>query len=262
MKFVGALLALCAVADAFVVPQTQTPAGVSPLFSFSGMQRVSPRSSDVERARDAWESTQPVVVQGSSLRTWSFNNPAVERVQVLMRTEGRPLHANIDLWNGPDNTPQKVAVYIEDGSRRPFCAYVETPRGPNAIAIYNTGQLEFPLAANVVADPSREPLANVRLEQSRTIQGGALHTYPFDPAVQSVAVLLKTDGRPLNARLELLQGPNNNKQVMEVYTEDGLERPFYVIIETPGSGNVVRIVNTATLEFPLTAQLEPLVVDW
>lgn len=279
MKFYSSILALCAflpATGAFVVQGPQTKPLASPLYTYAGtnagvgqvargvsggMQRTSPRSGDVERARDIWESTQPVIVQGSSLRTWSFNNPNVERVQVLMRTEGRPLHANIDLWNGPDNTPQKMAVYIEDGSRRPFCAYVETPRGPNAVAIYNTGQLEFPLAANVVADPSREPLAAVRLEQSRTIQGGALHTYPFDPSVQSVAVLLKTDGRPLNARIELLQGPNNNKQVMEVYTEDGLERPFYVIIETPGSGNVIRIVNTATMEFPLTAQLEPLVVD-
>jgi len=48
---------------------------------------------------------------------------------------------------------------------------------------------------------------------------------------------------------------------MEIYTEDGQERPFYVVIDTPGSGNVVRIVNTATVEFPLTAAVEPYIVD-
>lgn len=200
--------------------------------------------------------TPPMIVQGGSLRTWSYRSPYVEQVQVVLATEGRPLDADIELWNGPDNTPHKMRVYVENGQMRPFSATINTPRGPNTVAIRNIGQLEFPFAAEVVANdvdlPSEECIAN-----SATIQGGALRTYPFAPVVESVQVFLKTDGRPLNARIELLQGPNNNKQVIELYTEDGFERPFFCIINTPWSGNVVRIVNTAPVEFPMTAAVVP-----
>merc|ERR1719322_794107 len=123
--------------------------------------------------------------------------------------------------------------------------------------------MEFPLSAAVKGEVegseglgiSMKALADLR--SSKTIQGGAVHTYPFDPSVSSVQILLKTDGRPLNARIELLQGPNNNKQIIELYTEDGNDRPFFCVLETPGSGNVVRVVNTAPVEFPMTASVVP-----
>jgi hypothetical protein len=206
------------------------------------------------RAPASTDST--ILVQGGSLRTWSYRSPSVEQVQVILSTEGRPLDADIELWHGPDNTPCKMRVYVENGQLRPFSAVVETPRGPNTVAIRNIGQIEFPIAADVVADNVDNPSAEC-LSSSMTVQGGALRTYPFNPTVDSVQVLLKTDGRPLNARIELLQGPNNNKQVIELYTEDGCDRPFFCILETPGSGNVVRIVNTAPVEFPMTASVVP-----
>jgi len=201
-----------------------------------------------------------ILVQGGSLRTWSYRSPAIEQVQVILSTEGRPLDADIELWHGPDNTPCKMRVYVENGQLRPFSAVIETPRGPNTVAIRNIGQIEFPIAANVVADDVDFPSADCQAS-SMTIQGGALRTYPFDPSVDSVQVLLKTDGRPLNARIELLQGPNNNKQVIELYTEDGCDRPFFCVLETPGSGNVVRVVNTAPVEFPMTASVVPMIIS-
>ena len=45
-----------------------------------------------------------ILVQGGSLRTWSYRSPAVEQVQVVLSTEGRPLDADIELWHDPDST--------------------------------------------------------------------------------------------------------------------------------------------------------------
>jgi hypothetical protein len=201
-----------------------------------------------------------ILVQGGTLKTWSYSSAAVDRVQVFLTTEGRPLDADIELWQGPDNTPTKMRVYSEDGNVRPFNAIIETPQAPNTIAIRNIGQIEFPLAASLVANDVDEPVSDF-YSTSTTVQGGALKTFPFGASVQAVEVMLKTDGRPLNARIELLQGPNNNKQVIELYCDDGLSRPFFGIIETVGSGNVVRIVNTAPIEFPMTASVQPHFVD-
>ena len=214
--------------------------------------------SNLPKPGQGAEST--ILVQGGSLRTWSYRSPLVDQVQVVLSTEGRPLDADLELWHGPDNTPCKMRVYVENGQLRPFSAVIATPRGPNTVAIRNIGQIEFPIAADVYANDVENPSAET-VSSATTIQGGALRTYPFDPLVNSVEVLLRTDGRPLNARIELLQGPNNNKQVIELYTEDGLDRPFFAILETPGSGNVVRIVNTAPVEFPMTAAVVPHSID-
>lgn len=209
------------------------------------------------------ERTAKIPVQGESLKTWSFPSPVVERIHIALSTDGRPLDAEVSLWQGPDNEPVKIRVYAEDGYDRPFSAAIETPRGPNTVTVRNKGQLEFPLNAYALAETPRAAgiLPSARANRLRfpsmTIQGGSLRTFPFDAAVESIAILMTTDGRPLDARIELLQGPNNNKQVIEVYSEDGLDRPFFMVVETPGNGHVVRITNTATLEFPLNAWVEP-----
>jgi hypothetical protein len=232
----------------------------SPSFQARGSEYYAPNLAD-----QIFSNRVPIKVQGGSLKTWTYNSAAVEAVHVGMKTEGRPLDADIELWQGPDNTPCKLRVYVEDGAERPFSCMIATPRGPNTIALRNIGHLEFPLDATVVADTPDiiAPSTSMRefSGEPLIIQGGALRTYPFEPSVQSVQVLLNTDGRPLNARIELLQGPNNIKQVVELYTEDGLDRPFMMVIETPGSGNVVRVVNTATVEFPLTAGVEAYSID-
>jgi hypothetical protein len=44
---------------------------------------------------------KPIQIQGGSLKTWTFPSPRVESVQVFLKTEGRPLNANLEVWQGP-----------------------------------------------------------------------------------------------------------------------------------------------------------------
>ena len=241
-----------------------------------GMASSQVGGAMVATARDAHEimrSEQVVTVQGDSLKTWSFQSAAIDRVQVLMKTEGRPLNANLDLWEGPDNTPTKMQIYLEDGNVRPFNAIIETPGSQNSVSILNTGRMEYPIRGCVVPETEESqstlgPSSMAAQVQSLAgnsmpiiVQGGAVFTKPFDPTVQSIQIMLQTDGRPLTARIELVQGPNNQKQVIEFYSEDGRERPFFGIFQSPGSGNIVRVVNTATMEYPITACVEPYMID-
>jgi hypothetical protein len=218
--------------------------------------RVEPTGRRVRKAKEEGTS---LTVQGGSLKTWSYRSPK-EQLQVILHTQGRPLDADIELWCGPNNTPCKMRVYMENGALTPFSAVIETPRTPNTVAIRNVGMMEYPITASVLADDIDQPSVECTSSYA-VIQGGALRTYPFDPRVSSLEVLIATDGRPLNARIELLQGPNNNKQVVDVYTEDGCDRPFFCILQTPGPGNVVRILNTAPIEFPMSVSVVPHSID-
>jgi hypothetical protein len=172
---------------------------------------------------------------------------------------------SVELWQGPDNVPQKVAVYVEDGRARPFRCFFATPYSGNSISIRNTNTLEYPLQAILeggkvgMDDPeTKEKMERIQTSKPKICQGGATITERFNPEVQSVQVFLQSEGRPMECRIELIQGPNNVKQVMEVYTEEGSIRPFYAIIETPGYGTgVVRIINSSTMEFPFTATVQP-----
>lgn len=215
---------------------------------------------------EMWGKLNTMRVQGDTLRTSSLEE-GVERVEVLMKSSGRPVHADVELWQGHTNDPQKMKVYLEDGAERSFRAVVECPGSTNSVSIRNIATEEYPLMAGIAADyggpdslgSPGDILASV--SSSRIVQGGAVYILPFAPEVQSIQVMLKSDGRPMRAKLELLQGPNNVKQSMEVYAEDGNARSIYVILDSPGTGNVVRIVNTATVEYPLEAHMEPYIID-
>lgn len=228
-------------------------------------ESASSSSSSIS-TRKMWNTLNTIRVQGGTLKTCSFDTN-VNRVEVFMKTNGRPLHGDVELWQGHCNTPQKMKVYLEDGSERSFRVVVETPGSSNSISIRNTANQEYPITAGIEADTggadsARSPAGILSgIGTSRIVQGGAVYTLPFSAAVQSLQVMISSDGRPMNAKLELLQGPNNVKQSMEIYCEDGSLRPLYVIMDSPGNGNQIRIVNTSTIEYPVNVCIEPYIVD-
>mmetsp|Transcript_18829 Transcript_18829/g.21596 ORF Transcript_18829/g.21596 Transcript_18829/m.21596 type:complete len:484 (+) Transcript_18829:190-1641(+) len=231
--------------------------------------------------RSIWETDAPAVVQGGSLKTWNFDSERIEAVQVLVKTNGRPLKADIELWQG-ESAPQKISVYTEDGDKRPFSAFVATPYpGPTAIAVKNSANMEFPLKACVEADLQQRGgsndfssfgpgygnhLAKHTLQRlwdtarPKTIQGDrATYVVPFEANIGRVQILITSEKNPINARIEILEGPNNVKQVLEIATEDGKARPFFCVLELPDKvlTNVLRVVNTGPLEFPIECRVKP-----
>ena len=228
---------------------------------------------------DIWETEAPEVIQGESIKTWDLNSEHLDAVQVLLKTEGRPLNADIELWQG-ENAPQKISVYSENGDTRPLSCFVATPYvGHTAVAVKNTGNGEFPMKACVEADlgengnyltgsgqANANQLAKFTLQQlwdnarPKTVQGdGATYVVPLEPNIRRVQILITSEKNPINARIEILEGPNNVKQVMEIQTEDGKARPFFCVLDLPDPvlTNVLRVVNTGPFEFPIECRIEP-----
>ena len=232
------------------MPQSNQDAKEKTL-AMTNIKKTTPKSKIVLDER--------IIVQGGSIKTWSFHSPRIERAKVTLTSDGRPIDVDVDSWQGPDSTPYQMRLYTENGKERPIRLMMETPRTSNTIAVRNTGQMEFPVIADVEANLDEVPLAAklVDAESSIIIQGGALRSYPFDANVDQVQVLLMTNGLPMHARIELLHGPNNIKQTFELYAENGSDRPFYAVMESPGTGNVVRIVNAGSMEFPIYAWVAP-----
>ena len=103
---------------------------------------------------------------------------------------------------------------------------------------------------------------------SRTINGGDIdyfrvqdeHVAGTPLEIQRMEVILETDGMPLTANVELWQGPGNIKQIAQVYSDNGLTKPFRAVIETPSDGTTrtICVLNTGPVAYPLVASVRPL----
>eukprot|EP00532_Pseudo-nitzschia_australis_P003735 CAMPEP_0168201344 /NCGR_PEP_ID=MMETSP0139_2-20121125/23633_1 /TAXON_ID=44445 /ORGANISM="Pseudo-nitzschia australis, Strain 10249 10 AB" /LENGTH=379 /DNA_ID=CAMNT_0008126847 /DNA_START=70 /DNA_END=1209 /DNA_ORIENTATION=+ len=216
---------------------------------------------------------------GKCLKTWNIMNSQIDRVSVMLNNNGVPMSAQVEVWQGPESTPMKIQIASDDGSTYPFSAVLETPNAHNSVAVKNMSPMEFPMGACVVADVEDAKAGGGKqagqgaivqaladLGEPFVVQGSnGVESFQFESTVESIQLHLQTDGRPLHARVELIQGVDDSKQVIDIMSENGAEQPFFAVIDTPtlsmGGGVTVRVVNTApTTVFPLTAVVEPYLV--
>merc|ERR1719281_219697 len=210
------------------------------------MQEISPDGQLVQR------------IEGQTRKTWKFTDTSRDRVQVALGSEGRPVHADVHLWLGPNYTPFSIKAYSEDGKLRPVQALVGTKSKEVTVEVKNVGESDFPIKAAsnyAVGEMVALPIEMPATTAGERVDAQALRSYPLNASAKQLEVILNTEGRQLKARVELLNAPNNPKQTFEVYASDGQLTSLCVCFDCPDEGNTVRILNLSPVEFPLNIHL-------
>ena len=93
--------------------------------------------------------------------------------------------------------------------------------------------------------------------QTVNIDGGALKTVSVGPQTPKVKIRLHSEGLPMTALLEVWEGPGHARQVAEIESQDGLNRPFACAIDTYGHGATICVRNLGQSTFPILLTVEP-----
>jgi hypothetical protein len=213
------------------------------------------------------------ILQGQGSRAfWSPRGPQT-LVSLGSGYRNTPVSANVEYWQGPGNVAQKVKTWTMDGALRPFQGEFETSGRnrhnggvsfPGTMHIRNTGPMEFPASvsvqglagSNAHVDGPALNLPPGRMSPVENIDGGALRTFTVDASVDCVRVHIRSEGGPIQALVEVWQGPGQSMQVADVYADDGLDKPFTTMIQTPGYGTTLAVRNVGPMTFPIKVQIE------
>ena len=117
-------------------PRCMPPLAIAPL--------VAPLSDNI------WRMSPPVRVDGDTLRTWTITDEGTERVQLSIRSAGRPVEAKVELWQSPSFIPVTFTYCFDSGSDSPLHTILETPGlRAKTIAVYNTECGHCPFESSV-----------------------------------------------------------------------------------------------------------------
>jgi len=235
---------------------------LSSLFpNVTAFSAIDPRNSaGLTSKTTGWDMDQitpgRLRIEGETRHTFSFGDTSSDCVQVALESPNdRPVASEINLWLGPDYTPFSLYAHSENGSMYPIQSLIGTKGKYVNVELKNTGSKMFPMnaACAYAIPPLSSAVKDIVTDNggSAYIDGGAIRMYPFSAEVDQLQVLLKTDGKLLKAKIELLNGPNNVKQEYEVYASSGDVTSLFVVFETKGAGNSIRVKNLASQEYPL-----------
>lgn len=89
------------------------------------------------------QNTSGERVDGGALRSFPLD-PSAQQLEVVLNTDGRQLHARIELLNAPNNPKQTFEVFTNNGELNSLCVCFNTPDAGNTVRIVNMAPVEFP----------------------------------------------------------------------------------------------------------------------
>mmetsp|Transcript_89276 Transcript_89276/g.268464 ORF Transcript_89276/g.268464 Transcript_89276/m.268464 type:complete len:265 (+) Transcript_89276:3-797(+) len=204
---------------------------------------------------------------GQTLKTFQMPSHA-ERVQYVLSSPGsRPIKAKVELWIGPIRCVHEMKYDCMNGGSFPLKATLKFKKLSPVLKVSTDGTFEFPLECGVFV-PSPDESANIedmlekdmfynspmkdRVQGGSTIdnKGGAIRTFAIDPKWDKTQLMIwsKDVGRKsFKTNIEILQGPNNAKQFLDLRC-GGSTQPYHAVINTPGSGWMIRCNSKKYLE--------------
>lgn len=219
-----------------------------------------------ETPSDDWfpvDLTMHTIQGGESLATYAMPVWA-ERVQMVFKTDGRPMKARAQLWLGPLRNTHTLEINSMDGNLTPVRATLKFKSGGQVLRVGTTAGYEFPMLAGVfVPSPKRsaELAANTekvwKMSPKQRVQGGsikggggAVRTWTFGEEVESIQILCwaKDVGKKsFKMDIEIYQGPGEAKQKYFLQCGGG-SQPYHAVFELPEGGSMIRLKNKKFVE--------------
>jgi hypothetical protein len=218
---------------------------------------------------DLWSADKKADIRiegGKTLKTFAMPLHA-ERVQyILTSPNGRPVKAKVELWIGPNRCVHELIYDCMNGLTYPLKSTMQFKKLSPVLKVSTDGTFEFPLECGVFVPSPEEskvvggicedmfysaPMKD-RVQGGSTIdnKGGAIRSFQIDPTWEKTQIMVwsKDVGKKsFKTNIEILQGPNNAKQHLNLRC-GGSTQPYHTVIDTPGSGWMIRCNSKKYLE--------------